>query len=445
VSLTDAQIEATFADVKSASASGDKEAAWAYVQPMLRIQDADRSVADALLKIVRDRLLKPDHGMQVYEAVEAAYAEEDDVIIAIGEYFAKAVDIDFLNAQPPATALAPRLIEKLQKLAHQRRGHPSELTALDALAGAGRVSGRRHDAICERAYRRLLEIDPNSSRHRYNFGLFLKTRGRFAEGMAENKIARELRGETDESTEWNFGICATGAEEGEAALEVWKRMGHNIELGQFGLPEGRFPECKVRLAERPLAERGAENDDPGIEETIWIERLSACHGIIRSVLYDDLGVDYGDVILFDGAPITYHKYGEEEVPVFPHLVTLFRRNYQFFEFAGTQMEGRQIQGLSRFLDSDSVIYSHTESFQVVCMECWKNPNPDHHHGEEKGFNVVRGRIAASPEVKAADLLSQIDGAISQIVGCRLFSPELCIAAGNREQAKFEERRFNELA
>ncbi|MFX7640566.1 hypothetical protein ABTJ59_19895, partial [Acinetobacter baumannii] len=85
------------------------------------------------------------------------------------------------------------------------------------------------------------------------------------------------------------------------------------------MPEGGYPACKVKLAERPLAERAADSDDPGQEETVWIERLSPCHGIIRSVLYGKLGVDYGDVILTDGAPITHHTYGEQQIPVFPHL------------------------------------------------------------------------------------------------------------------------------
>ena len=115
----------------------------------------------------------------------------------------------------------------------------------------------------------------------------------------------------NEGCQWNLGICATGAGEGEVALQVWKDLGQKIEMGRFGLPDGGYPQCKIRLAERPLAERDASQDDPGLEETIWVERLSPCHGIIRSVLYQDLGIDYGDVVLFDGAPITYHTYGEE--------------------------------------------------------------------------------------------------------------------------------------
>src|SRR5215831_19114546 len=96
----------------------------------------------------------------------------------------------------------------------------------------------------------------------------------------------------------------------------------------------------------------------------WRRRLSPCHGIIRSVLFKDLGVDYGDVILFDGAPITYHTYGEKKVPIFPHLATLHRSHYQRFDFAGTQQAARQIHNIE--MEGDVVIYSHTENYRTLC-------------------------------------------------------------------------------
>ena len=222
------------------------------------------------------------------------------------------------------TQAASQKIQPLRKA--QRHG----------LATAARMMARQHDAIAEDSLQRLIEIDPQKSAHHYNLGLFYKTRGRFAEGVAANRAAASLSEEAVDSTEWNLGICATGARDSATALGVWKRMEQKIEPGRFGLPEGGYPACKVRLAARPLAERTADRDDPGEEETVWIERLSPCHGIVRSVLYGDLGVDYGDVILMDGAPITHHTYGDEQIPVFPHLATLLRRNYQFFAFAGTR-------------------------------------------------------------------------------------------------------------
>ena len=195
------------------------------------------------------------------------------------------------------------------------------------------------------------------------------------------------------------------------------------------------------VRERPLAERTADLDDPGEEETVWIERLSPCHGIIRSVLYRNLGVDYGDVILMDGAPITYHTYGEEQIPVFPHLATLLRRNYRFFDFSGTQQAARQLADISDELEGDTVIYSHSESFKIMCANCWRNPDLDHAEHEKMEKHVVTGRIAAPPDIAPARLLDLIDQGIARRENCQLYAPDLCAAAGQLAREQIDRRRF----
>ena len=169
--------------------------------------------------------------------------------------------------------------------------------------------------------------------------------------------------------------------------------------------------------------------------------MSPCHGIIRSVLYGNLGVDYGDVILMDGAPITHHTYGEQQVPVFPHLATLLRRNYQFFDFAGTQETARQLVDLSEELDKDAVIYSHSENFKIMCANCWRNPDIDHEVHERMEKHVVTGRIAAPPDIAPARLLNLIDKAIERRGTCQLYAPDLCAAAGLLVRERIDRRRF----
>ncbi|HMR05258.1 MAG TPA: hypothetical protein PKA88_05760 [Polyangiaceae bacterium] len=187
-------------------------------------------------------------------------------------------------------------------------------------------------------------------------------------------------------------------------------MGNKIEMGRFGLPDGSYDQLKVRLAERPLAERDPESepDDPGLEETVWVERLSPCHGIVRSALYQELGVDFGDVVLFDGAPITHHEYGEQSVAVFPHLATLVRPGYCIWRFGGTQGQPEQIGDLSRHLPDDAVLYVHTEQFQVLCRSCWEagRVNSDRH--QEVEHRVVTGKLCAPPGVNAAALREHLD-------------------------------------
>ena len=420
------------------------DSAWDCLQPLLVAQSHQEDVALTLVELVGRGYLSHERSLEVLERIHEAHRTNELLLGLLGDALDAARDLDMLNAPPPESELFATVVDKLGALTAKARGADHEHILLTGLATAARMMARQRDQLAESAHRRLLELEPDVGYRHYNYGLLLKTRGRFREGMAANQRAATLAKEPSNATEWNLGICATGAREGTAALEVWKRMEQKIEMGRFGLPEGSYPSCKVRLAERPLADRTADSDDPGLEETIWIERLSPCHGIIRSVLYQRLGVDYGDVVLMDGAPITYHKYGDREVPVFPHLGTLVRSNYQFFDFAGTQDGEGRINGASEDLDRDSVIYSHTENFSVLCAGCWRDQDIDHEHGETEEKHVVRGRIAAPPDVAPSELLRQIDAAMAKRSPCRIYSPDLCAAAGLTERVAFERRRFDML-
>jgi hypothetical protein len=348
-------------------------------------------------------------------------------------------DVRFLNGAPPSDPIFRDLAERLRARAPHVRGQPAEAAILRGLSTAGRLLGRAWDADTEAAHSRRIELRPERWEEHYDLGLFFKVRGRFAEGLAANRRAAEL-GSTDESVRWNLGICATGARDGAAALAVWKELDQKIEMGRFDLPQGGYAMVKVRLAEHPLAERAVGVDDPGLEETIWIERLSPCHGIVRSALYQELGVDYGDVVLFDGAPITFQKYGDDEVPVFPHLVTLERSAYRIFPFVGTQPSQGAVTDLSEQLPDDAVLYSHTEQFVMLCAHCWGSAEVDHAGHRQEQHHVVRGKLCAPPHVAPAALRDALDAALASSNGVRIFVPELSRLVGDSARADVEERR-----
>ena len=443
--LSEETIESIRKKAIDAAEAGDTDAAWDVLQPLLRAQRYQEDAARCLVHIVDTGFLPIDRALEILADVYERYSDNDKMVGAIGAALQGARDIDQLNAEPPDHPLFLRIVDRLSELTdNEDRDQENEELILDGLATAARMVARQRDTVAENSYQRLVEIDPDRSSYHYNLGLFFKTRGRFREGMLANQKAASLVDEPVDSYEWNTGICATGAREAEIALKVWKRMGQKIEMGRFGLPEGGYPQCKVRLAERPLAERTSECDDPGLEETVWIERLSPCHGIIRSVLYQDLGVDYGDVVLIDGAPITYHTYGDQEYPVFPHLATLVRQNFRFFDFAGTQDEPGRIADTSRDLDEDAIVYSHTENYRILCASCWRDPDVNHEHHDEEEKHVVTGRIAIPKHIDAGDFLVQLDAAIKEREPCRIYSPELCEAAGQSDRAVFERRRFDML-
>jgi hypothetical protein len=408
---------------------------------LLDAQSRDSDAAAALLDLVDGRGLPVDRGLEIVRALFEAHGDDDAFLGVMGTALEGAHDLRFLNAPPAADPLFVTIAERLRSRLDAVRGAPIELELLGGLATVGRLLGRTWDVDTERAYRRLVELRPDRWQDLYNLGLFFKVRGRFAEGLDANRRAAAAGGDADESVQWNLGICATGAGEGGTALAVWKGFGHTIELGRFGLPDGRYEAVKVRLAERPVASRGVEDETPGLEETIWVERVSPCHGIVRSALYQDLGVDYGDVVLFDGAPITEHKYGEREIPVFPHLVTLRQCGYRILPFLGTQPSEGAIANLSRKLPRDSVLYSHTEQFVVMCAACWENQQVDHasHKGVE--HHLVRGKLCAPPDIAARDLLVALDGAVAESPDVRVYVPELARLAGDDARADVEARRM----
>jgi hypothetical protein len=146
-------------------------------------------------------------------------------------------------------------------------------------------------------------------------------------------------------------------------------------------------------------------------------------------------------VLFDGAPITYHTYGEQKIPVFPHLATLIRSNYRVFDFAGTQESAGQIADTSRDLERDAIVYSHSENFVQLCESCWRSTDVDHKHDGTVEKHVVTGRIAAPADIDPLELLRQLDAAVAKRTPCRIYAPDLCEAAGLTDRVAFERRRF----
>jgi tetratricopeptide (TPR) repeat protein len=440
--LSTQELDELYERITAAATKGCEADVQAGLKPLLHAQLHQEDAALCLVAVVESGHLPRELALDVLVKVHEVHAQNPRVVAFIGEALEQARDIDMLNAAPPEHPLFESVIGTLSDFATKAKGTEDEPRLLKGLTTAARMMARQHDKLAEGSHRRLVELQPDDSSCHYNLGLFCKTRGRFQEGVAANQTAADLAKQPSEACQWNLGICATGAGQGELALKIWRQLGQKLKMGRFGLPEGRYPTVKVRLAERPLAERSADADDPGLEETIWIERLSACHGIIRSVLYQNLGVNYGDVVLFDGAPITYHTYGGKEIPVFPHLATLVRRNYRLFDFAGTQEEKDQLGDISDDLERDAVIYSHTENFVTLCATCWRDRGVDHEHKEQITKHVITGRIAAPPDLDVKKLLKQIDAAMSKRPSCHLYTPELCEAVGLTERAAVETRRFN---
>jgi hypothetical protein len=442
--LSSKQLEGIRKDIGADAKAGRGNEAWQGIQTLMPAARRQEFVALAVVYLVGQGHFSVEQSLELLADVYEAQKQSAAVLALLGSALDRARNINVLNAPPPQHPLFLNVTTALAELVGPARGTENEVDLLEGLATAARMLARQRDDLVEMSCRRLIELRPKNDTDQYNLGLFYKTRGRFREGMLANQAAQSLLLlPSPKEYDWNLGICATGAGAGAEALKAWQRLQQKIELGRFDLPEGSYPNAKVKVARRPLAERTAETDDPGREESIWVERLSPCHGIIRSVTAYDIGVDYGDVILFDGAPLIEQIYGDEKIPVFPHLATLRRNHYQHYNFAGTQQEARQIHNIE--LQWDAVVCSNTESFRNLCAQCWADPDIDHAHDQAVDQHVVMGQIAAPPDWDPRELLRQLDAAMARLPGCSIYVPGLCEAADQPERAAVEKRRFKMIA
>lgn len=184
--LSSDEIASIVHDVIKEAHEGSKEAVWSRVRPLLEAQHHQREAARALLHIVGQQCLLREAAVAALSEIAQSYHQDVEILAPLGECLEAARDIDDLNSPPPVDAVFGAVVERLTALAADHVGLPEEEAILLGLATAARISARQRDDIAEGSLRRLVEIAPRNSAYHYNLGLFLKTRGRFEEGMRSN-------------------------------------------------------------------------------------------------------------------------------------------------------------------------------------------------------------------------------------------------------------------
>jgi tetratricopeptide (TPR) repeat protein len=378
--LSEEEIENLVSTAADVEGEDKQTRAWEAAEPLRNALGEQLPAAEALCHLIDIGAFSIDQNIELAEQIANSYPDNTRILSVLGDAFQSFQDMRYLNAAPPNNPFLVRFCEKLRDLSKQVQGE-DEYRILKGLATAARILGRDWDEVTDATYRRLLEIKPERWQLHYDYGLFLKTRGRFAEGQAANQRAFELSRQPRENVIWNLGICGTGAGDGATALRVWKDMGQTIKMGRFGLPEGRSMEGRL--------------------------------------------------------PTTSH--GENTVPVFPHLATLRRGNYRIYRFAGTHPEEGYIGNLGDTLESDTVVYVHSEQFQELCTGCWESSTLDHAEHQTAPRRVVTGKVCAPPETSDRYLLAELDALFGDSEA-QLFIPELSRRCGDSKRAEVEERR-----
>jgi hypothetical protein len=297
------------------------------------------------------------------------------------------------------------------------------------MADGLRMMGPEHDEDALNAYKVALAIDGTRGAWWFHLGLFYKWRGRFKEGLDANQKAFARLG-PQRPVLWNLAICATALGEGKLALEAWAKLGIAGELSSAGMPfVPNMPPMQVRVA--TLGEDTGQGDPLPQQavtfEVLWVQPLSPCHGVLQSPTARRASVDYGDVVLWDGAPVRMNRIkaadGEtRDVPVFPLLWILRPGDERRLRLIGMQKQRGMVQALAAKL-SELV----APGVELVVYDERSSTVADAQH-------LFYGKLIVPAAVELKDVARGLETELRARPGLTLSVPSLYELLGVSEQA-----------
>ncbi len=349
-----------------------------------------------------------------------------------------------LKESGPMTLLAETVARCLAALP---AGAPEDLKAQLWInrANALRLAGPGHDAEAEEAFAHALELDDSKGWWWFDLGLLHKWRGRFERGLDCNLKARSRVGE-EKPILWNTAICATALGQGDLAAGIWRDLGIPVTLNEkSGMPfvDG-LPPVQVRVLSRSSGHAIGSPLPEGATgfEILWVAPLSPCHGVVQSPSMRDAPIDYGDVILWDGAPISVEQGPGGPIPRFPLLEILRRGDERRFRFVSLQQESGDTEALAKALPEGCRIFVLHEKVEMVCPTCASGQAMvKHEHQPPEEHRIAHGKMIVPAHVDLASLRSAFEGAIGKGGKVMMALPELYETLGETKRAGQEHQTW----
>jgi len=384
------------------------ESAWEALLARQSQLGSDRQLADLALGLVREMGNRAVHRDVLRELAGAWTADWRLTLAAasllIEQAGRRGMDEPTLIEDGPASWAATALQRSLQALDDADRSNADVAGNMHAMLGnALRLCGPGRDAEAQEAFTRAIELDPERGEWWYDAGLLDKWRGRFDDGYAANEQARMRMG-PQRPVLWNLAICATALGKAEEAIEAWEEIGVPARLDRSrdtpyvaGLP----PMLLRVLSRTPSTDATSQLPDKTVGfELVWIAPLSPCHGVVQSPTFRDAPIDYGDLVLWDGAPVAAHKTSADDaVPVFPLLEILRPGNEWRWPFVALEREPGALEGLEKDLPEGTRVFVQHERVEHHCAACEAGePHEDHAvavSGSASGA-LLRGKVVVQP-------------------------------------------------
>jgi hypothetical protein len=311
-----------------------------------------------------------------------------------------------LREDGPAWWAAAALERTSDALSPEDAANPEVAGNLLAMLGnALRLCGPSRDAEAQEAFTRAIELDPDRGEWWYDAALLDKWRGRFDEGYRANELARMHLG-PEKPVLWNLAICATAIGKAEDAVEAWRRIGVEARVDHSrDMPYvANLPPLLLRVLSRtPDTDATSTLPDKAVGfELVWVAPLSPCHGVVQSPTFRDAPIDYGDVVLWDGAPVAAHQTLDRgTVPVFPLLEILRYGGERRWPFVALEREPDALRGLEADLPDGVRVFIQEERVAHHCAACAAGEPHEHAPKDEAPSGadapgLVRGKVILPP-------------------------------------------------
>jgi len=390
-------------------ATEDLESAWGALLQSQKRLGSDRKLADLALRLIQ-QMGNSAAQREVLRGLAEAWSTDWRLTLTaasllIEQAGRRGMDEPMLTDDGPASWAANALQRSLDALGDAEKKDGDVAGNLYATLGnALRLCGPGRDAEAQEAFTRAIEIDPERGEWWYDAGLLDKWRGRFDDGYAANEQARMRMG-PQRPVLWNLAICATALGKAEEAVEAWDEIGVRARLDRSrGMPYvADLPPILLRVLSRTSPTDGTSPlpDKTVGFELVWIAPLSPCHGVVQSPTFRDAPIDYGDLVLWDGAPVAAHQTSAEDtVPVFPLLELLRPGNERRWSFVALEREPGALEGLEAALPEGTRVFVRQERVGHHCVAC--EAGEPHEHGEAVAPRKVdavhrpRGEASAKP-------------------------------------------------
>ncbi|MCB9633687.1 MAG: hypothetical protein H6721_16335 [Sandaracinus sp.] len=406
--------------ISAALARGAIDEAFAQLEPAHTSVGTDR---DATLAWLRALAAAPRHPALETTVERAVAIEPLDVEVVIAACAAlnaaaarRPLDAPPREGGPEARAYALARAA-LDALGEDDDSEAAAYLAVNA-AQAAHALGPEHDGEAVAAYERALAILPAKGQWWNDFGVLHKWRGRWQPAFDAFLRARARLGD-QRGVLWNAAIAATALGEGDVAAGLWRDLGFPVRLSSGGMPiVDDVPPRAVRVPSRDAGygfERGPEQSF----EVAWVTPLSPCHGVVSSATFRDAPIDYGDLVLWDGAPVA------NDPPVFPLLEILKEGDERRLRFATIVREG-DLAALGDAMPEGVKVFAHPAGREV------------------EGERLAYGKLVVPASVDLASVRQKLEEVARGPKGHRFAIPGLYEATGPSKRAGQEHQAWRAL-